>query len=833
MQRALVPVLLSTLLIPCTALANAPTEDGLVILSLSGQGGERTTLQRNHEVVADLGPALIARTTESAAGLPLDFDAQKEELCLVSLRAWKLTELRGRTLWAEADIALVALPRGMSSGLERHVPHKGLEFGYRLLDLNASVPATQFEAPPVELSLAADPQIAAMVSQVNAQRLQSVVQDLQDLGERFAWSGGYQAATLLVDAFEAIPGLQVSTHFFDSGYSDNVIAELPGQVDPDVIYMIGGHYDSFVYSGSNAPGADDDASGTSSVLEIARILSQYAFKYTIRFAAWSAEEEGLIGSDAYCDKLVNEGDDVQAYINLDMTAYRQSGDPYDVGFITNYSSGALNDFCIGAYNTYVPGLITEVGYLSGGTSDHQSFTQHGFAACFPFESLENYSPYIHSSNDVIGVSANDFELSKMIAQGALASLALLASPVDLEITHAPLADTENASGPYVVLADVRSLLGGQVERATLYYDMGGGYVARDMVPTAQTDGYISSIPGIDLGEVRYYLEAEDDMGRMERLPAGLFADAFTFAVGIANDAFADDFEINDNGWTHGGTGQDDWMRDVPTGNGGYDPSLAHSGDKVWGNDLGVDGWDGNYKANVSNWLESPVVDCSGRSGVHLRYWRWLTVEEGRYDQARILVNGTEVWSNPYDGDFLDNSWVLHDIDISAIADNNANVRIRFTLDSDGGVEYGGWNIDDLHVGTLEPGDLASLSSSEVYIHASTGGSIDFTLAGGSEYASRNYTLALSASGTSPGTPYGDVVVPLNRDRFTDYGLAHLNTPLFDNFAGILDGSGSATATLNAPSITWPGLLGATVDFAWVTMTPSDYASDPAAVLVVP
>jgi hypothetical protein len=254
---------------------------------------------------------------------------------------------------------------------------------------------------------------------------------------------------------------------------------------------------------------------------------------------------------------------------------------------------------------------------------------------------------------------------------------------------------------------------------------------------------------------------------------------------------------------------------------------------VWGNDLGISGYNGNYQPNVDNWLLSPSINCTGYTGVHLRYRRWLTVEESRYDQAQIKVNGTQVFVNAYTGDHIDTEWILHDIDISAIADNNPDVRLRYTLTTNGGTEMGGWNIDDLHVGVPSDGIMAELYHSEVYFHAATGGSIQFFINGSPAQAGRTYMLALSASGTSPGTLIGGVLVPLNRDMYTNYCLANVNNSTFADFRGTLDSNGDAVATFNAPVITNPGLIGQTLSFAWVTLLPVDYASNPVDLLIAP
>ena len=108
----------------------------------------------------------------------------------------------------------------------------------------------------------------------------------------------------------------------------------------------------------------------------------------------------------------------------------------------------------------------------------------------------------------------------------------------------------------------------------------------------------------------------------------------------------DDLESGAPGWTHGTIGpQDDWQLGTPQGNAG-DPGAAYSGSSVWANDLGMSGWNGAYANNTNNWLRSPYIDCSGQTGVHLAFQRWLGVEDGFFDQARIKINGTQVWMNP-------------------------------------------------------------------------------------------------------------------------------------------------------------------------------------------
>ncbi|MHC4943163.1 MAG: hypothetical protein ACYTG7_09115 [Planctomycetota bacterium] len=120
------------------------------------------------------------------------------------------------------------------------------------------------------------------------------------------------------------------------------------------------------------------------------------------------------------------------------------------------------------------------------------------------------------------------------------------------------------------------------------------------------------------------------------------------------------------------------------------------------------------------------------------------------------------------------------------------------------------------------------------IYELTGGTVNFTLNAGASNAGRNYILLGSVSGTEPGTPLpgGHAILPINWDPFTDTMLALINTPyLFHNFMGVLNGDGMATATLIAPPV--PGYAYYTMYYAFTINDPFDYASNAAAIPIMP
>ena len=295
--------------------------------------------------------------------------------------------------------------------------------------------------------------------------------------------------------------------------------------------------------------------------------------------------------------------------------------------------------------------------------------------------------------------------------------------------HQPLEDTTNEAGPYVAVASITPLMGSGISSASLVYSVDEGSEITISMAMNGLGDWIGEIPGqVSPARVTYHLEAEDDLGNEESYPDG---PDFEFVVGQKIQIYFNDFEaVGDDGWTHGQvTLQDDWQRGTPQGLAG-DPSSAYQGNNVWANDLGMSGWNGEYKPNVSNYLRSPEIDCTGVANIHLRFARWLTVEERQYDQARVKINGTVVWENEYDGNTIDTAWSMVDYDISQFADNRPDTKIRFTLESDGGLEFGGWNIDNVELYALmASGDsnLLLLSGDQT---ATAPGNVQHTISGG-------------------------------------------------------------------------------------------------------
>ena len=127
----------------------------------------------------------------------------------------------------------------------------------------------------------------------------------------------------------------------------------------------------------------------------------------------------------------------------------------------------------------------------------------------------------------------------------------------------------------------------------------------------------------------------------------------------------------------------------------------------------------------------------------------------------------------------------------------------------------------------------SLSANVYSIPESTGGTVHFQLEASVLNANRKYLLLGSVTGFDPGIPLpgGKAVLPINWDLFTDIILNLMNKPVFTNFMGVLDATGSATAQMNLGPI--PGTAGITLYFAYALNLPWDFASNPVEIEIVP
>lgn len=234
----------------------------------------------------------------------------------------------------------------------------------------------------------------------------------------------------------------------------------------------------------------------------------------------------------------------------------------------------------------------------------------------------------------------------------------------------------------------------EIASVALHWQVDGGTV-ETLEMTLAGEVFTGDIPPVEAGAVvRYWFESALESGDTVLTPPRAPSNAFAFHVGPLEVVWSDDFETV-AGWTSGGAG-DDWQIGAPQGLGG-DPAAAFSGTNVLGNRL--DG-DGLYAADADTFIESPPIDCRKCRGARLQFRRHGRVQQAISDRVTVGIGTLPVWQNEQgvvvdELSVEDPMWSFQEYDVSELADGGANIRIRFSLQSDSVVQSGGWTVDDV------------------------------------------------------------------------------------------------------------------------------------------
>lgn len=354
----------------------------------------------------------------------------------------------------------------------------------------------------VRSSAPLDPQIQKIVREISASNIEAIIKKLAGFGTRHSLSEtesetrGIGAARRWIKAelerYSRASGGRLRVEFDEFTQQPvariprptqivNVVATLPGRQDEskDRIYVVSGHYDSCVCSQdmldatSDAPGANDDASGTAAVMEMARVMSKYEFDATLVFMTVAAEEQGLLGAGHWAEQAKEKKLNVAGMITNDIIGSSRAEDGrVDDRQVRLFAEGvppARNDSAemrsmlqTGGENDgpprqlaryikevaekYVRGMKVTVvyrrdRYLRGG--DHSPFLDRGWPAVRmtePNEDFKHQHQRIRKENGVQYGDLVEFVDFNYVAQvtrvnaSALASLALApAAPSNVEV----------------------------------------------------------------------------------------------------------------------------------------------------------------------------------------------------------------------------------------------------------------------------------------------------------------------------------------------------------------------------------------------------------------
>lgn len=392
-------------------------------LHLIPDGAAEADLTRS--IVYRTSDHVIAYGTVSEGARVLSDDSRGlEEFALVTVRnnngVLQATEL-GEIVYRDGRSLILKLHRPLSGDFIR----SGV-FNVRPLR-ETSAPAEPITIPYRE---GYDDAVADIVAAVSEDSLISITTNYENYVTRYSNADGYDTACIWSNDRFSSYGLDSDIrHFSMLSYDcQNVIATQTGTVYPDQYWIICGHLDSTSpVASTNAPGADDNGSGSAAVMEAARIMSQYNFEYTVRYCLWGGEEQGLYGSAHYADSAAAAGDQILGVVNLDMIFYGPT--PDDIAELHyNTASQGLGLAFDAISDTYVPVLQKSVANPPVSASDHSSFWNAGYPAMLSIEKEVWNNPYYHQTTDIMANYLMYFPFGTNMAKAAIATVAYLAVP---------------------------------------------------------------------------------------------------------------------------------------------------------------------------------------------------------------------------------------------------------------------------------------------------------------------------------------------------------------------------------------------------------------------
>ena len=357
-----------------------------------------------------------------------------------------------------------------------------------------------------------NPFVQKIVASVSEQRIRSILAKLESFGTRHVMSAQddpsrdigaamrwihdelQSYSTRLQVSYQPFKVRRAGSYAHDADLA-NVIAVLPGTTNPEISILVSGHYDSvdlatrplpnpagqtaaLVRGGMAedearryvqrfpatvgtidaeataaqkvAPGVSDDGSGTAVVLELARVMSQYRFRKTLVFVAFSAEEGSHAGSAAYAAEAKKAGREIEAVLNNDIVGTDRSGNGHTAKNVLRVFGEGPEDsparsvmrYAKEISERYVPSMRMELvfrldRFSRGG--DHMSFTDAGYPAVRLTSASENFADQ-HSVTDTLANASVPYATRAARMNAAVAaSLAFAPAP--------PVVDWIFQSGP--------------------------------------------------------------------------------------------------------------------------------------------------------------------------------------------------------------------------------------------------------------------------------------------------------------------------------------------------------------------------------------------------
>ena len=186
----------------------------------------------------------------------------------------------------------------------------------------------------------------------------------------------------------------------------------------------------------------------------------------------------MIGSAAFAKDCSDHLLDIVGYFNLDMIGYLNEGSDIHVHLMYTTQDSTIANYVYNFSHVYYPEMTIVQKWLSWGDSDYSSFNRNGYAAVHTFEDVYDSSPFIHTPDDVLGLSVNNMDQCKRFTElnlGLVATLAgLIDTSVDDVITESltvypnPVSGTLTVKGVPIKQVEVYNLFGQKVLNKTCH-----------------------------------------------------------------------------------------------------------------------------------------------------------------------------------------------------------------------------------------------------------------------------------------------------------------------------------------------------------------------------
>lgn len=361
-----------------------------------------------------------------------------------------------------------------------------------------------------------DSVISFYTGKVNADSIKYFMQQLENFGTRFCLAENRREVAIFIR--DRLTGMGYTDTRLDSflleytfmneqyiSWQYNVISTYAGYGSSDSVFILGAHYDSIIYPFestvfTDAPGADDNASGVAAALEVARIMKTFDYqpKYTLKFVAFGAEELGLKGSWHYANMASQKKENVIAMINNDMISYASNTPEEWTLQIQHYNNSQwLTELTRQIASRYTSlNIVDSQRYIAH--SDSWPFYSNGYHAVFLYEGQT--TPYYHTTNDRVSGTNPQYAAEMVkVSMGLLVYLNGLGGPVVVssgEKEKIKLLSAYSGNGTLHMIFE-REMPG----RKALLFDMTGRLAAD---PVQASNAYVST--ALDLAAGIYVLK---------------------------------------------------------------------------------------------------------------------------------------------------------------------------------------------------------------------------------------------------------------------------------------------------------------------------------------